>query len=142
MRNVKVSLTIASEVLSTKQVTQVVTRQIQSDEVSAKRQVTTSRELGLGITATPGDEDVCRCSLPWREATSLLERWMLPRRHTNATKAHPILPLRQHHEGASQPLVVDLGVVSKPSQTFPGVITTVDSSPKDSYRLGVSNLQE
>ena len=58
MRNVKVSLTIASEVLSTKQVTQVVTRQIQSDEVSAKRQVTTSRELGLGITATPGDEDV------------------------------------------------------------------------------------
>ena len=58
MRNVKVSLTIASEVLSTKQVTQVVTRQIQSDEVSAKRQVTTSRELRLGITATPGDEDV------------------------------------------------------------------------------------
>ena len=33
---------------------------------------------------------------------------MLPRRHTNATKAHPILPLRQHHEGVSQPLVVDL----------------------------------
>ena len=64
------------------------------------------------------------------------------RRHTNATKAHPILPLRQHHEGVSQPLVVDLGVVSKPSQTFPGVITRVDSSPKDSYRLGVSNLQE
>ena len=63
------SLTIASEVLSTKQVTKVVTRQIQSDEVSAKRQVTTSRELGLGITATPGDEDVCRCSLPWREAS-------------------------------------------------------------------------
>ena len=59
MRNMKVSLTIASEVLSTKQVTQVVTRKIQSDEVSAKRQVTTSRELGLGITATPGDEDVC-----------------------------------------------------------------------------------
>src|SRR3954463_11124663 len=76
--------------------------------VSAKRQVTTSRELGLGITATPGDEDVCRCSLPWREATSPLERWMLPRRHTNATKAHPILPLRQHHQGISQPLVVDL----------------------------------
>ena len=25
---------------------------------------------------------------------------------------------------------------------FPGVITKVDSSPKDSYRLGVSNLQE
>ena len=45
---------------------------------------------------------------------------MLPRRHTNATKAHPILPLRQHHEGVSQPLVVDLGVVSKPSQTFRG----------------------
>ena len=85
-----------------------------------KRQVTTSRELGLGITATPGDEDVCRCSLPWREATSLLERWMLPWRHTNTTKAHPILPLRQHHEGVSQPLVVDLGVVSKPSQTFSG----------------------
>ena len=36
------------------------------------------------------------------------------------TKAHPILPLRQHHEGVSQPLVVDLGVVSKPSQTFWG----------------------
>ena len=34
---------------------------------------------------------------------------MLPRRHTNATKAHPILPLRQHHGGVSQPLVVDLG---------------------------------
>ena len=138
----KVSLTIASEVLSTKQVTQVVTRQIQSDEVSAKRQVTTSRELGLGITATPGDEDVCRCSLPWKEATSPLERWMLPRRHTNATKAHPILPLRQHHGGVSQPLVVDLGVVSKPSQTFLRVITKFDSSPNDSYRLGVSNLQE
>ena len=58
------------------------------------------------------------------------------------TKAHPILPLRQHHEGVSQPLVVYLGVVSKPSQTFPRVITKVDSSPKDSYRLGVSNLQE
>ena len=71
-----------------------------------------------------------------------LERWVLPRRHTNATKAHPILSLRQHHDGVSQPLVVDLGVVSKPSQTFPGVITKVDSSPKDSYRLGVSNLQE
>ena len=25
---------------------------------------------------------------------------------------------------------------------FPGVITMVDSSPNDSYRLGVSNLQE
>ena len=25
---------------------------------------------------------------------------------------------------------------------FPGVITMLDSSPKDSYRLGVSNLQE
>ena len=25
---------------------------------------------------------------------------------------------------------------------FPGVITKVDCSPKDSYRLGVSNLQE
>ena len=49
-----------------------------------------------------------------------LERWMLPRKHTNATKAHPILSLRQHHEGVSQPLVVDLGVVSKPSQTFRG----------------------
>ena len=33
-------------------------------------------------------------------------------------------------------------VVSKPSQTFSGVIIMVDSSPKDSYRLGVSNLQE
>ena len=76
------------------------------------------------------------------EATSPLERWMLPRSHTNAMKAHPILPLRQHHEGVSQPLVVDLGVVSKPSQTFPGVITRDDSSPKDSYHLGVSNLQE
>ena len=58
------------------------------------------------------------------------------------TKAHPILPLRQHHGGVSQPLVVDLGVVSKPSQTFPRVITKFDSSPKDSYPLGVSNLQE
>ena len=64
------------------------------------------------------------------------------------TKAHqrhegsPYSPLRQHHGGVSQPLVVDLGVVSKPSQTYPGVITKVDSSPKDSYRLGVSNLQE
>ena len=71
-----------------------------------------------------------------------LDRWMLPRRHTNATKAHPILSLRQHHEGVSQPLMVDLGVVSRPTQTFPGVITMVDSSPKDSYCLGVSNLQE
>ena len=51
---------------------------------------------------------------------SPLERWMLPRRHTNATKAHPILPLRQHHEGVSQPLVVDLEAASKPSQTFRG----------------------
>ena len=71
-----------------------------------------------------------------------LERWMLPQRHTNAMKAHPIISLRQHQKGVSQPLVVDLGVVSKPSQTFPGVITDVDSSPKDSYRLGVSNLQD
>ena len=56
--------------------------------VSAKRQVTTSRELGLGITATPGDEDVCRCSLPWREATS-------PFREVDVTtKAH------QRHEGS------------------------------------------
>ena len=64
------------------------------------------------------------------------------------TKAH------QRHEGSPyspfettprrrfSPLVVDLGVVSKPSQTFPGVITKVDSSLKDSYHLGVSNLQE
>ena len=71
-----------------------------------------------------------------------LERWMLPRRHTNAMKVHSILSLRQHHEGISQPLVVDLGVVSKPSQTFLGVITKVDSSPKDHYHLGVTNLQE
>ena len=28
------------------------------------------------------------------------------------------------------------------TKLFPGVITKVDSSPKDSYRLGVSNLQE
>ena len=117
-------------------------KQAQYDKRKCKIQVTTSRELGLGITTTLRDEDVCRCSLPWREATSPLERWMLPRRHTNATKAHPILPLRQHHEGVSQPLVVDLGVVSKPSQTFPRVITKVDSSPDDSYRLGVSDLQE
>ena len=58
------------------------------------------------------------------------------------TKAHPILSLRQHHEGVCQPLVIDLGVVSKPSQTFLGVITMIDSSSKDSCRLGVSNLQE
>ena len=56
--------------------------------VSAKRQVTTSRELGLGITTTPGDEDVCRCSLPWREATSLF------REVDVTTKAH------QRHEGS------------------------------------------
>ena len=57
-------------------------------KVSAKRQVTTSRELGLGITATPRDEDVCRCSLPWREATS-------PFREVDVTtKAH------QCHEGS------------------------------------------
>ena len=57
-------------------------------QVSAKRQVTTSRELGLGITATLRDEDVCRCSLPWREATS-------PFREVNVTmKAH------QRHEGS------------------------------------------
>ena len=32
----------------------------------------------------------------------------------------PILPLRYHHESDSQPLVVDLQTVSKPSQTFRG----------------------
>ena len=57
------------------------------------------------------------------------------------TKAHPILPLRQHHEGVSQPLVVDLEAASKPSQTFGGK-SQLDSSPEHSYRLGVSNLQE
>jgi len=36
------------------------------------------------------------------------------------TKTHPILPLRYHHEGDSQPLVVDLEAASKPSQTFRG----------------------
>ena len=51
---------------------------------------------------------------------SPLEGWVLPRRHTNTTKAHPILPLRYHHEGDSQPLVVDLEAASKPSQTFWG----------------------
>ena len=74
--------------------------------------------------------------------TSLEGSYVTVREVDVTTKAHPILPLRQHHEAVSQPLVVDLGVVSKPSQTFPGVITKVDSSPKDSYRLGVSNLQE
>ena len=64
------------------------------------------------------------------------------------TKAHqrhegsPYSPFETTPQRLSQSLVVDLGVVSKPSQTFPGVITKVDSSPKDSYRLGVSNLQE
>ena len=56
--------------------------------VKTKRQVTTSRDLGLGITATPRDEDVSRCSLPWREATS-------PFREVDVTtKAH------QRHEGS------------------------------------------
>ena len=50
--------------------------------------MTTSREFGLGITATPRDEDVCRCSLPWREVT-------LPFREVDVTtKAH------QCHEGS------------------------------------------
>ena len=117
-------------------------KQAQYDKHKCKRQVTTSRELGLGITTTLGDEDVCRCSLPWREATSPFREVDVTMKAHQRTKAHPILSLRYHHEGDSQPLVVDLGVVSKPSQTFPGVITKVDSSPKDSYRLGVSNLQE
>ena len=78
-------------------------------------------------------------SIPWREAS---HRWRLVGGVNVTTKAHPILPLRQHHEGVSQPLVVDLEVVSKPSQTFRGVITKNDSSPNDSYGLGVSNLQE
>ena len=57
-------------------------------EVKTKRQVTISRELGLGITTTPRDEDVCRCSLPWREATS-------PFREVDVTtKAH------KRHEGS------------------------------------------
>ena len=64
------------------------------------------------------------------------------------TKAHqrhegsPYSPFETTPRRRSQPLVVDLGVVSKPSQTFPRVITKFDSSPEDSYRLGVSNLQE
>ena len=64
------------------------------------------------------------------------------------TKAHqrhegsPDSPFETTPRGVSQPLVVDLGVVSKPSQTFLRVITKFDSSPNDSYRLGVSNLQE
>ena len=80
--------------------------------------------------------------------TSLEGSYVTVREVDVTTKAHqrhegsPYSPLRQHHEGVSQPLVVDLGVVSKPSQTFLGVITMVDSSLKDSYHLGVSNLQE
>ena len=128
MRNMKVSLTIASVVLSAKQdkkVAQIYEKQAQYDKCKCKRQITTSRELGLGITATPRDEDVCRCSLPWREATSPspLERWMLPRRRFSTTSCRPW--------GGLQTLT-----------NFSGVITMVDSSPNDSYHLGVTNLQE
>ena len=111
-------------------------------KVSAKRQVTTSRELGLGITATPGDEDVCRCSLPSREATSpFIEVGV-------TTKSH------QRHEGSPYSLF-EISPRRRYSTTsdrpwgglqtltnFPGVITKVDSSPDDSCRLRVSNLQE
>ena len=132
MQNMKVSLTIAVVMLRAKQdkqVTQVSKHNM--IQVSAKRQVTTSRELVSGITTIPGDEDVCRCSLPWREATSPLERWMLPRRHTNATKAHPILleksPRRRFSTTSGRPW----GGLQTLTN-FPGVITMVDSSPNDS----------
>ena len=50
-----------------------------------------------------------------------------------ATKAHPILPLRYHHEGDSQPLAIDLKGGHQTHTNAMGVITKVDSSPKNSY---------
>ena len=72
---------------------------------------------------------------------SPLERWMLPRRHTDATKAHPILPLTTPQMRFSTTSGKPWGGLQTLTN-FPGVITKNDSSPNDSYRLGVSNLQE
>ena len=45
----------------------------------------------------------------------------------------PILPLRYHHEGDSQPLAVDLKGGHQTLTNSTGVITMVDSSPKNCY---------
>ena len=70
---------------------------------------------------------------PFGESGCYHEGTPTPRRLT-------LFPLKYHHEGDSQPLVVDLEVASKPSQTFRGGKSQVDSSPEHSYRLEVSNL--
>ena len=51
----------------------------------------------------------------------------------HTTKAHPIIPLRYHHEGDSQPLAVDLKGGHQTLTNAMGVITMFDSSPKNSY---------
>ena len=47
----------------------------------------------------------------------------------HATKAHPIIFLRYHHEGDPQPLAVDLKGGHQTLTNATGVITMVDSSP-------------
>ena len=64
---------------------------------------------------------------------SPLEGWMLPRRHTNATKAHPIFPLIYHHGGDSQTLAVDLKGGNQTIINAKAVIIMVDSSLKYFY---------
>ena len=66
-----------------------------------------------------GDEDVSRCSLPWREA-SHRQRGGCYHEGTPTPQRLTLFSLRYHHEGDSQPLVVDLEAASKPSQTFRG----------------------
>ena len=142
MQNIKVSLTIAREHKVLIKQHKHVSRQAQYNVRKCKETSNHKQRVKVRNNRNSGRLGCMSMFTSLEGSQSPLERWMLPRRHTNATKAHPILPLRQHHEGVSQPLVVDLGVVSKPSQTFPRVITKFDSSPNDSYRLGVSNLQE
>src|SRR4051812_18455182 len=57
---------------------------------------------------------------------------MLPRRHTTPRRL-TLFPLRYHHEGDSQPLSVDLKGGHQTLTNSMGVITMVDSSPKNSY---------
>src|SRR3954464_13867726 len=52
--------------------------------------------------------------------------WVKPRRLT-------LFPLRYHHEGDSQPLSVDLKGGHQALTNSTGVITKLDSSPKNSY---------
>src|ERR1041385_2038074 len=103
--------------------------------------VTTSSELGLEITVDSETRMYPDVHFLGGKLLTVWREWLLPRRHTNATKAHPIpleISTRRRFPTTS-------GRPSDGLQTFtnfPGGKSQVDSSLEHSYRLGVSNLQE